>query len=470
MLGSIMRCALVVPSLGLVASLASAQADRARFVSSVDSIVSARLTSGPVAGMAVAVIKGRDTLLVKGYGFADVENELPATARHIFRIGSITKQFTAAAIMQLVEQGKVTLDDDITKFLPDFPVQGRMVRIRHLLNHTSGIRSYTSLGPKWQVLWRNDLSHDSLVALFKNEPFDFAPGEKWSYNNSGYYLLGLIIEKVSGKPYAQHLQDVFFTPLGLTSTSYCQTSPIIKRRAHGYDVQGGALVNAAYLSMNQPYAAGSLCSSVGDLAVWTRALFDGRVISAASLRQMTTPGTLTSGAPVPNGYGYGLGVDSVTQHPRVQHGGGINGFISMLSYYPRDTLTVVVLANTSPAPSGEVADNVARLALGLPLRARPAALADLATTPEQRANYVGNYVIALPDGSALPMRIFEESGRLMGHGQGQQPIVLKHQGDGVFGADFDPSLRIIFDPPGGAKAKKFTLRQGGATIEAPRAP
>ena len=240
-----------------------------QLVAYVDSVANAAVAARRTAGVSVAVVKGGRTLLAKGYGFADLENDIPATPATVYRIGSITKQFTAAGIMRLAEQGKLSLDDTVQRFLPAFPTQGNRVTIRHLLNHTSGIRSYTSLGPKFGRVTRLDLVPDSLVALFSGEPFDFKPGDAWRYNNSGYFLLGMIIEKVSGKSYAQYVQDEFFKPLGLNSTVYCDQAPIIKRRAQGYNPRpGGGFVNAEPLSMTQPYAAGSLCSTVTDLAAW----------------------------------------------------------------------------------------------------------------------------------------------------------------------------------------------------------
>src|SRR5688572_8973342 len=222
----------------LTATAASAQDSRA-LVHYIDSVATAAVAEQRTAGVSVAVVKNGRTVLAKGYGFADLENDVPATPETVYRIGSVTKQFTAAGIMRLMEQGKLSLDDTLQKFLPDFPTQGNRVTVRHLLNHTSGIRSYTSLGPKWQRVMRLDLAPDSMVALFANEPFDFKPGDAYRYNNSGYFLLGVIIEKLSGKPYGQYLQDEFFTPLGLKSTVYCDQAPIIKRRAQGYTPRPG---------------------------------------------------------------------------------------------------------------------------------------------------------------------------------------------------------------------------------------
>ena len=266
--------------------------------------------------------------------------------------------------MKLMEQGKLSLDDTLQKFLPNFPAQGNRVTVRHLLNHTSGIKSYTSLGPKWARGVRLDLAPDSLIALFANEPFDFKPGDAWSYDNSGYFLLGMIIEKLSGKTYGQYVQDELFTPLGLKSTIYCDQAPLIKHRAQGYALRpDGKFINAEPLSMTQPYAAGSLCSTVNDLAAWTLALSSGKVVSPASYKLMSTPGTLNDGKPLT--YGFGLGTGVLGGHRQVSHNGGINGFISELHHYPDDSLVTVVLTNTGALTAVQLERLIARRALGI---------------------------------------------------------------------------------------------------------
>src|SRR5688500_13401031 len=286
---------------------ARAQDTRA-LVQYVDSVATAAVAEHRTAGVSVAVAKNGRTILAKGYGSADLEHDVPATDSTVYRIGSITKQFTSAAIMRLMEQGKLSLDDTLQKFFPNFPTQGNRVTVRHLLNHTSGIKSYTSLGPKWARVIRLDLAPDSVVALFANEPFDFKPGDSYRYNNSGYFLLGMVIEKLTGKPYGQYLQDELFTPLGLKSTIYCDQAPLIKHRAQGYATRpGGGFINAEPLSMTQPYAAGSLCSTVKDLVVWAQALSSGKVVSPASYKLMTTPGTLNDGKSFSYGFGLGTG-------------------------------------------------------------------------------------------------------------------------------------------------------------------
>jgi CubicO group peptidase (beta-lactamase class C family) len=345
-----------------IAFVSGSESDR--ITAFVDSLARAELENAPAAALTIGVVKGADTLVWKGYGFADLENEVRATTETVYRIGSITKQFTSSAIMRLVEKGTISLDDPITKHLPDFPLQGHDVRMRHLLNHTSGIRSYTGIGPVFWQKSRLDLTDEELIALFENEPFDFAPGEKYAYNNSAYYLLGVILTKLGARAYGDYMAETMFEPLGLHHTLYCHEKEIVPHRARGYAFEDGRLWNAAPISMNPPGAAGALCSTIGDLVTWTSLLASGRVVTPASYQAMTTPGTLNGGGKL--GYGYGLGVGDLAGHRRIAHSGGINGFVAQLARYPADDLTIVVLANAESARAGTIETLIARKVLALP--------------------------------------------------------------------------------------------------------
>jgi CubicO group peptidase (beta-lactamase class C family) len=196
------RISRVVVLLVTLASPALGQTpSRTALARTIDSLATSTLVEGPVAGISIAVVRGRDTVVMKGYGFADVENDVPATAATVYRIGSITKQFTASDVMRLIEQGRLSLDDSIGKHMPTLPVAWRGVKIRQLLNHTSGIPSYTSAGPKWATRMRLELPHDTLIGIIANDPMDFPVGSQWRYNNTGYYLLGMLIERITGQPY-----------------------------------------------------------------------------------------------------------------------------------------------------------------------------------------------------------------------------------------------------------------------------
>lgn len=433
-----------------------------------DSIADAIIKRGRVAALSIAVIRGRDTLVMKGYGMADIENEVPATPRTVYRIGSVTKQFTSVAIMQLVEQGKLSLDDDVTKYVPNAPTHGRRVLVRHLLNHSSGIPSYTDVGGNLGRIIRQDLPKDSLIATVKDDSLQFEPGSHFYYNNTGYFLLGMIIERVTGKPYGEYLHDVLFAPNGLSSTVYCSVTPLIKHRAQGYDARPTGLVNADYISMDLPYAAGSLCSTVGDLAAWTRLLHSGKLVKESSFASMTTPAKLTSGRPMQ--YGFGLFMDTLGTHRRIHHGGGINGFISELAYYPDDSLTVVVLSNTAPAPSDEVADNLARVAFGMPLLPdEPVAPADLPISSDEITRLSGNYKVTWPDGSKRNARIYANGQQLMLQIENQPAIrMMKQSAPNTFAAMGQPG-RIVVDVIEG-KVVGFVLDRGARPLEATRAP
>ena len=453
-----------------VPSLAACQArgaSREVIARAADSVAQAVLQRGHVAAMSIAVVRGRDTIVMKGYGMADIENEVPATAQTVYRIGSVTKQFTSVAVMQLVQQGKLSLDDDITKYVPNAPVHGRKILVRHLMNHTSGIPSYTDVGPIFGRVMRQDLSHDSLLAVVRDDSLQFEPGSHFYYNNTGYFLLGMIMEKVTGKKYGDYLREVLFAPNGLTSTVYCSESPLIKRRARGYNDSPTGLVNTDYISMDLPYAAGSLCSTVGDLVAWTRLLHSGKLVNSPSFTTMTTPVKLTSGRPM--SYGFGLSVDTVGSHRRIHHGGGINGFVSELAHYPDDSLTIVVLSNTAPAPSNQVADNLARIAFGMPIPA-PAPPVDLPIAADERTRLAGNYRITWPDGSKRPARVYVEGERLMIQIDGQPAAgarLLKQAAPNTYAVQ--GLGRILFDVTGNA-ATGFYIDAGARPREAVRVP
>jgi CubicO group peptidase (beta-lactamase class C family) len=318
-------------------------ADRQALVGLIDSIVSQPISDGKAAGAAIMVVKGNDTIAYQGFGKADLEWDVPMHHDAVFEIGSVTKQFTGAAIMQLVEQGKVDLDADITTYV-DFPTKGRKIAVRQLLDHTSGIRGYTET-PSLRARFRDDLPPDSILALVAKEPFDFEPGEQEVYNNSAFFLAGRIIEKVSGLTYADYLQQNFFDKLGMDRTSYCSVTKVVKQRAHGYEPDSAGLNVKGYISHSWPYAAGSLCSSVGDLLKWNRALHGGQVLGAEAYAELIRPGTLNDGTTLR--YAKGLALTDLAGRRAIWHDGGINGFISLNRYLPDDSLHVIVLWNSA---------------------------------------------------------------------------------------------------------------------------
>jgi CubicO group peptidase (beta-lactamase class C family) len=311
----------------------------------MDSIANSPVVEKRIAGIAVAVVKGADTLLLQSYGKADLSWGVAMPTDAVFEIGSVTKQFTAAAVLKLRDAGKLDLDADITTYLPDYPTQGHRITVRRLLDHTSGIKGYTEMDVFGEIATRK-LPRDSLVARFAAEPFDFPPGQALIYNNSGYFLLGLIIEKASGMPYEDYVEKNLFAELGMSRSSYCSNSEVVPKRARGYQLSSDTLIRAPYLDHTWPYSAGSLCSTTGDLVAWLRALHGGKVLPAASYQEMITPGKLEDGTPVR----YAMGLTRTPDprgRPAIHHGGGIYGFLSDTRYYPDEDLYVVVLVNTT---------------------------------------------------------------------------------------------------------------------------
>jgi D-alanyl-D-alanine carboxypeptidase len=341
-------------------------------VAEIDAYLSRTYASAlPVPGAAVIVVRDGRVLLRKAYGFANLELKVPIAPEMVFRIGSITKQFTAVAVMLLVKDGKVALDDELTKYLPEYPTAGRRITIEHLLTHTSGIASYTGMREFGEAA-RRDRSPAQVVDFFKNEPADFTPGEKWAYNNSGYFLLGLVIEKASGQSYWDFLDARIFKPLAMAHTRWGADAPVIAGRAAGYQRTPRGWENAEFISMTQPYAAGALVSNVDDLATWDRALTAGTLLDAASLARVMTAYGLPGDRSTKYGYGWTITTWDGVRYQ--EHGGGIPGFQSYALRAPDERLFVAVLSNAGglQPPPAIVAPVVAGLALGKPIVDPPA--------------------------------------------------------------------------------------------------
>ena len=340
-------------------------------------------------GAAALVARGGEILFLDAAGMADLELGVPLAPDMVFEIGSITKQFTAAGIMMLAEDGKLSIADPITKYLPDYPAYGDEITIEHLLTHTSGIVSYTGIPGYMATKVMQDVTPTDLIAVFQDLPVEFAPGARWAYNNSGYILLGAIIEAASGMPYAEFVEQRIFEPVGMRHAYYGSSSRIIPRRASGYDGGEDGVVNQRYLSFTQPYAAGSLMMTVEEWHRWSRALFSGQVVSAESLERMTTPFVLTNGDTTQ--YGYGLGTGDVRGRRAIRHGGGIFGFATDGMYLPEEDVYVAVFANTTANDVGPglVATRLAAAAVGDPYPQ----FAAIELPEETLRRYVGVYQV-----------------------------------------------------------------------------
>lgn len=417
----------------------------------IEGIAAKALSQPNAVGLSIAVAKGDKVVFSRCFGKADLETGFAGDKDTLFRIGSVTKQFTAAAVMRLVEQGKLSLDDTLSKLLPDFPATPKPVTLRQLLNHTSGIWSYTENEKFMEREATLELTPAELIATFKDHAPDFEPGTRWNYSNSGYYLLGEIIAKASGKSYAQFVQDELLTPNGLIRTRYESNREIISNRAQGYSFEGGKLFNDRSIGADVPGAAGSLISSAEGLVRWNLALISGKVVSAKSYEQMTTQAMLPSGKGTH--YGFGLQIDEWEGRRRISHGGGIFGFTSQLTYLPKDELTIAVISNCDAFSPGKVADSIARELLGI----KAFVPADIAPSAEETSRFVGEYkFVDMP----LELKVFERDGKVWVQATGQGDSRLLYQGKGEFRADFDAQVKVVF-PEGAGPCDHLVLHQGG---------
>jgi D-alanyl-D-alanine carboxypeptidase len=311
------------------------------------------------------------------YGMANLELKVPLESDHVFRLASVTKQFTAAAILKLVEDEKLTLDTKLSSILPGWP---DTITIEHLLTHTSGVPSFTAL-PDYQQNKRDDVNPPEMLARFKSLPLEFEPGTQFRYSNSGYYLLGQVIEKLSGMPYGGFLIHHFFFQLGMSSTTVDDSEKVIPNRVQGYTLAGGTWHNAPFISMKQPYSAGALLSTTGDLAKWYDGLLAGKVVKQELLDRAWTPSKVSQ-------YGYGWYNTTLWGHPAIEHGGGIEGFSAYAVAIPSKRVVVAVLANsdTPPVDPAFVAAQAASFALGQPYDPKAITL-----SAESLDAYIGTY-------------------------------------------------------------------------------
>lgn len=360
--------------------------DSKDLAASIDKVAAAAVATGETPGLQVAVIRDGKPVLVKSYGSANLEQAVPVSNTSVFRIGSVTKQFTAVALLLLAEDGKLSLQDKLSKYYPKFP-RGNDITLEEMLHHTSGIHNYTS-EPNFVNDGMVHRTTEEMVEFIGKMPKtqDFEPGTDWSYSNSAYFILGGVVEKAAGEPLAKVFKTKFFKPLGMTHSALDDETEIVPGRARGYAASAPkAFTNAPFISMSIPGGAGSVRSTAGDLAKWNAAIFGGKILKPASLAAMLAPGKLNNGelsgvamakmmaaggAPAtgPSEYGYALFLSQEESHRKIDHGGGIYGFSSSLSEFPDDHTTVVVLSNTIGKDGGvtKVAKQIERLAIGLP--------------------------------------------------------------------------------------------------------
>ena len=331
----------------------------------VDDYVRSQLAEQHIPGIALGVYQDGKIVKAQGYGLANVELNVPVKPETIFQSGSVGKQFAATAVMMLVEEGKVDLDDHVSKYFPGAPPTWQNIRIRHLLSHTSGLSEYESeekTKPGGPINMREDLTEDQLVKIIESWPLDFPTGDKWAYRNTNYVLLGVIIREITGKFYGDYLQERIFQPLGMTSTRVISEADIIPNRAAGYQLVNGALKNQDWVSpFFNSTADGALYFNVLDLAKWDAALYSERLLKKSSFDQMWTVAKLNDGKPNDANYGFAWDINSINGHRVIEHGGAWQGFTTHIARYVDDKLTVVVLTNLDSEHSspGRIAHEVA---------------------------------------------------------------------------------------------------------------
>jgi CubicO group peptidase (beta-lactamase class C family) len=434
----------------LFAVAGRAQHDPTSDVSRMDQVVQSYVADKTFMG-SVLVARGNEILLNKGYGSANLEWNIPNSPDTKFRLGSVTKQFTAASILLLEERGKLKTDDLVKKYLPDAPAAWDKITIFHVLTHTSGIPNFTSF-PDYRSQEPFDTTPEKLVARFRDKPLDFEPGEKFSYSNSGYVLLGYLVEKISGQSYAKFLQENIFGPLSMKDSGIDSNSAIIPRRAAGYTPEKGEPVNAGFIHMSIPFSAGALYSTTGDLLRWEQGLFGGKVLSAASLAKMTTP--------FKDDYAFGLTVATQDGHKRIQHNGGIEGFNTALAYYPDDKLTVAVLSNINGAAPDQMYLKLAAVAFGAQVKL-PSERKEITVAPKILEQYVGTYEMA----PKIKMMVTLANGQLNAQmsGQGELPLFAESETKFFYKA-VDAEIEFGKDD----KVPYLVLHQNGRDMKAPR--
>ena len=411
----------------------------------IDKYMQAQVKINEFSGVVLVTAKDK-VIYKKAFGYADREWKIPTTIDTKFEIGSLTKQFTAAAILQLAEQKKLFLDDKLSIWFPGYP-KGDSVSLHMLLNHTSGITDYTSL-PNFYELHTLPLAEDSVIALFKNQPYKFSPGTHWSYSNSNYFLLGCIIEKVSGKTFADFLYDNIIKKAALTNTVVNRLDSVLVFRAKGYSKhEHGDWKNADYFSMEFPFSAGSLISTASDLYKWQAALLNAKIISPPMLAKMTTPYF--------NNYAYGVSVDSFNHYLRIAHGGGIAGFTSCLGVFPAKNISIVVLSNND-CNSEQIGNEIAAALFEVPVK-MPYKPVEKEIDVAVLKRYTGKYQL----GGTTNFEISEKDKYLFLKPEGSGEMMLKPESETkfFFAGNIEQEIEFIVDK-NGAIIKSYFINKG----------
>ena len=405
-------------------------------------------------GAVAIVVKDGRPVFRRAYGLADLEFGVLLDPDMVFRVGSLTKQFTAAAILQLVDQGKLAVDDQVTKYVDGYDAGGHRVTIEQLLTHTSGVPNYTDMD-EWFPHLREELTPWRILDIVKTKPFSFEPGTRFKYSNTGYLLLGLVIEKVSRRSYADYIRQMVL-PLGMRQTMYDDPLRVMPRRVRGYERYGDEWRNARYIGMSQPFAAGALVSSADDLALWDTAIMRGRILSESSRTRWFTPYTLTSGRTTRYAMGW-----AITTHETLavaEHGGGIPGFACHVVRLPTERLFVAVLSNNPSSRPDTLARLLTALAIGRQFKDPPTAPVPAPTLE----SYVGTYELEDDE----PMRVTVADGRLTIEHHGRTRV-MSASGPQDF---FEPAgvLRLTFQPDASGDGMTMKVWGWGEPREARR--
>ena len=450
LLAAIVLC-LVFTSSGSAQNTSASPPTADQITAKVDEYMKAVIRVDGFSGT-ILVARNGQPIVNKGYGLANIELNVANTPETVFRLGSVTKQFTAMAIIMLRERGKLSVSDPICKYLSDCPEAWQPITIKHLLTHTAGVPNYTSF-PDFARTTVQPTTTAEMVARLKKEPLEFAPGEKFSYSNSGYFLLGAIIEKASGTSYAGFLQENIFIQLGMKQTGYDDPLRIIKNRAAGYQRQGGELFNASYMDMTVPYAAGALYSTTGDLLRWDQALYTEKLVSQKALDEIFTP--------FKSNYGYGWSIGKQFDHKSIAHGGGIYGFATEIARFPDDHVTIIVLSNFQAAPSGMIAGNLAAIVFNAAYEL-PKERKEVAIDPKILEKYAGEYKLIQPN---IIISVTLENGKLLGQLAGQPKFSLSPESEtNFFSKDVNAQITFVKDAQG--QVTGLTLHQGGGNFPA----
>jgi CubicO group peptidase (beta-lactamase class C family) len=439
---------------------ADAQTLPASASAQIDGLVHEALAAGRTPGASVAIERRGRVIYEKGFGYADIENKVPVTPESVFPIGSITKTMTGLAIQQLVAAGKVDLDAPVSRYLPKLPAPARDAKIRFLLDHTSGIVSYTDI-PGFPHNSQAPMTRDDIVGWFAAKPLLFPSGTRWSYTNSGLYLLGLVVEAVSGMQYADYLQQNEFTPFGMTKSTLAGWGPLIAGRAHGYRHTAQGMENAPRYDPLLPFAAGAVMSTADDLLKYRRGVFGDGPTPAALRAHLLQQDRLPDGFVLPYTLGC-LVLGDFAGHRRIGHPGDIYGFSAQYSYYPDDDLTIVILTNSqdAPFPPMSIEQKIARVLFGIPAPSiKDVPLPTRTATPLLGEYEVGDLrfgfdriAFVVKDGS-LQMEL---------GGEGAPAIALRYQGGSRFVSSVDDEQQIDFVPKSGGM--QVTVRFYGSPL------